>query len=70
MAQYRPVYTTDPGPSYDRCLDDALRRLRKAADEWATGHPEQPPTKVVLDEILEIFAREKFLKRPYGAGPT
>jgi hypothetical protein len=70
MAQYRPVLTTDPGPRFDACLNEVNKLLRRAADEWAKGNPEDPLTKDVLNQILDIFAREKFLKRPYGKGPT
>jgi hypothetical protein len=28
-------------------VDESLAILRKAADEWALGNPEQPPTSVV-----------------------
>jgi hypothetical protein len=70
MAQFRPVLTTDPGPRFDACLYEADRLLRKAADEWAKGNPENPSTKDVLNQVLNIFAEEKFLKRPYGKGPT
>jgi hypothetical protein len=51
-------------------LDEAKRQLQRAADDWAKGHPEKPSTKDVLDQILEIFIKENFLKRPYGKGPT
>jgi hypothetical protein len=70
MAQFRPILTTDPGPRFDACLDGANKLLRRAADEWAKGNPENPSTKEVLNEVLDIFAKERFLKRPYGTGPT
>jgi len=70
MAQIRPNLTTDPGPRFDRCMEDARRLLRTAADNWAQGNPEEPPTEEVLNKIVDVFANEKFLKRPYGIGPT
>ena len=70
MAQYRPVLTTDPGPRFDACMDEANKLLRSAADDWAKGNPEDPPTDSVLARVLDVFAKEKFLKRPYGKGPT
>jgi hypothetical protein len=39
--------------------------LRKAADEWALGNPEQPPSPEVLEKILRIFEKERFLRRPF-----
>lgn len=65
MAQYRPIISTDPGPRYERCVDEALNILRKAADEWALGSPEQPPTPEILTQILHVFEKEKFLRRPF-----
>jgi len=65
MAQVRPILTTDPGPRYECCVDEALIVLRKAADEWAFGNPEQPLTPEVLNQILRIFEKEKFLRRPF-----
>lgn len=62
MAQVRPVLSTDPAPRYERCVDEALVVLRKAADEWALGSPEQPPAPEVLKQILGIFVKEKFLR--------
>jgi hypothetical protein len=41
MAQAQPNLTTDPGARFERCVDEAHAILRKAADEWALGHPEQ-----------------------------
>jgi len=70
MAQYRPVYASDPGPRYERATQSAYEILKRAADEWAKGDPEDPPTEAVLREILDVFVEEKFLRRPFGAGPT
>jgi len=58
--------SSDPGPRFERCVDESLTILRKAADEWALGNPEQPPTKEVLEQILRIFEHEHFLKRGLG----
>ena len=65
MAQARPTLSSDPGPRYKRCVDEALVVLRKAADEWALGNPEEPPTADVLKQILRIFEEQKFLRRPF-----
>jgi hypothetical protein len=69
MAQYQ-----DPGGrhkhlvvNFEDCEREALLLLIKAADEWAEGNPEQPPTKEVLDNVLHVFAKRGFLRRPYGA---
>lgn len=70
MAQVRGVYANDPGPRYERALQDAHRLLRRAADEWAKGDPELPATEEVLTQILEVFMKAKFLRLPFGAGPT
>jgi hypothetical protein len=57
---------SDPGPRFERCMDKSLAALRKAADEWALGNPEQPPTKEVLEEIIRTFEHEHFLRRGLG----
>jgi hypothetical protein len=46
-------------------MDEAHAILRKAADEWALGHPEQPPTKEVLEQIIRVFEHERFLRRGF-----
>jgi hypothetical protein len=69
MAQARGRYTSDPGPRFDRCKDDALRLLTRAADLWAEGDPSDPEPSTVLGQLLDLFAREHFLRRPYGSGP-
>ncbi len=63
--QYQPLLSSDPGPRFDRCREDALNILRKASDEWALGHPEQPPTEEILEKIIRIFEKEKFLRRGF-----
>ena len=60
--------SSDPGPRYEQCVERARAVLRKAADQWALGHPEQPPTAEVLEEIIQIFERERFLHRGYHGG--
>ncbi|MBI4600585.1 MAG: hypothetical protein HY721_01355 [Planctomycetes bacterium] len=54
---------SDPGPRFDRCVDRAHALLRKAADQWGLGDPEQPPTGDVLEAILRVFEKERFLRR-------
>jgi len=60
------LLTSDPGPRFERCIEEAQAVLRKAADEWALGHPEQPPTKEILEQIIRIFEREKFSDEVLG----
>jgi hypothetical protein len=52
---------------YERCVQEAHRQLIEAADEWAAGNPEDPPTQEVLRSILDLFAKHGFLKPPFGA---
>jgi hypothetical protein len=66
MAQATPVYSYDPGPRFERCVDEAHAILRKAADEWALGNPEQPPTREVLEQIIRTFKHERFLRHGLG----
>jgi hypothetical protein len=58
------------GGSYDStryhlCFDLALEYLKKCSDSWAHGDPEEPPTDLVLKEILKIFERERLLRKPW-----
>ncbi len=64
MAQYRGKLTTDPGPRFEQSIRDALEILRKSADSWAKGDPEDPPTEEVLRQVLRVFERQRFLQRP------
>jgi hypothetical protein len=68
MAQVRPLLTTDPGPRFDTCKREAVKLLGKAAVEWSHGDPSAPDPGAVLEQIIDIFAREQFLRRPYGSG--
>jgi hypothetical protein len=70
MAQARAVYWNDPGPLFDACKEDARRLLCRAANEWAGGDPSRPDPEKVLEQILDMFATRRFLRRPYGAGKT
>jgi hypothetical protein len=65
MAQSKPRLSSDPGPRFEAATAGALGVLRRAADEWAKGHPEEPATEAVLQEILRIFEKEHFLRRPF-----
>lgn len=53
--------------AYDECVDEAQRILMAAADEWGRGDPETPATREVMQEILDVFVKQHFLKRPYGS---
>jgi hypothetical protein len=64
MAQFRGVYSDDPGPTYERAIREAHKLLKKAADRWATGHPEEPVTQEVLAQILELFRKRRFFRLP------
>ena len=66
MAQVQPKLSSDPGPRFERCVAAAHAILRKAADEWAFGHPEQPPTREVLEQIIRVFEHEHFLRGGVG----
>jgi len=65
MAQCRPTYTNDPGPRFEQCIQDATALVRTAADEWAKGDPEEPPVSDVLEAVLRVFEKQKFLRRPF-----
>jgi len=66
MAQAQPNYDSDPGSRFERCVNQAHAILRKAADQWALGHPEQPATREVLEEVIRVFEHEHFLRRGLG----
>jgi hypothetical protein len=68
MAQFRPLLTSDPGPRFEQCKEAALRLLDRAAVGWGEGDPSDPDPKVVLEQIIDIFVQEHFLRRPGGAG--
>jgi hypothetical protein len=68
MAQFRPLLTSDPGPRFEQCKEAALRLLDRAAVGWGEGDPSDPDPKVVLEQIIDIFVQEHFLRRPAGAG--
>ena len=65
MAQAKPRLSTDPGPQFEEATREALEALRRAADEWAEGNPEQPATEEVLRRVLQPFFDRKFLRRPF-----
>lgn len=65
MAQVKPTLSSDPGPQFEEATRDALETLRRAADEWAEGDPEQPATQDVLRQVLQPFIRRRFLRRPF-----
>lgn len=51
---------------FDQCVEDAQKILIRAADEWCKGDPELPSTQQILNELLEVFVMQGFLKKPYG----
>ena len=65
MAQVKPRLSSDPGPQFDEAMRDALAALQRAADAWAAGDPEDPPTATVLQQVLEPFHSRRFLRRPF-----
>ena len=67
MAQSRPVLTTDPGPQFTQCMDEARKLLDRAAIEWSKGDPSDPGADDVLRSLLAPFIRERFLRPPNGA---
>ena len=66
MAQFQSILTSDPGPRFEACVAEAHAILQKAADQWALGHPEDPPTREVLELVIRVFEREHFLRRGLG----
>ncbi len=54
----------DPSHRFVVCFEDAHKLLRRAADQWVLGDPEKPATAVVLSQVLDIFEKAKFLRRP------
>lgn len=65
MAQSKPTLSTDAGPQYEQAEREALDVLRRAADAWAKGDPEDPETALVLRRVLEPFLRRRFMRRPF-----
>jgi hypothetical protein len=65
MAQSKPRLSSDPGPRFEAATAEALALLQRAADEWAQGNPEEPATASVLEDLLRIFEKEHFLRRPF-----
>lgn len=68
MAQARPTLTTDPGPRYTQCKEEAIKLLDKAAIDWSKGDPSDPRVELILKEVLAIFIKERFLRPPNGVG--
>jgi hypothetical protein len=68
MAQYSTRITTDVTARFEQCQEQALRVLTAAADSWAQGSPADPDPAAVLEQIIDLFARQKFLRRPFGGG--
>lgn len=66
MAQVKPRLSSDPGPQFEDATREALDELRRAADQWAGGDPEQPASTDVLTRVLKPYFDRKFLRRPYG----
>lgn len=65
MAQSKSRLATEAGPQFEEAQREALVALRRAADAWAKGDPEDPPSVDVLDRILEPFFDRQFLRRPF-----
>jgi len=56
--------TCDPSHRFVVCFEDAYKLLKQAADQWALGDPEKPPTAEILSQLLDVFERGRFLWRP------
>ncbi len=69
MAQARGRYDSDPGPRFDDAKAEALKSLMRAAKDWGEGNPSVPDPETVLEEIIDAFAKARFIRRPYGSGP-
>lgn len=65
MAQVNSKLSTDAGPQFGEAQREALAALQAAADAWAEGDPEDPPSVEVLARVLEPFFQRKFLRRPF-----
>jgi hypothetical protein len=57
-----------PGLRYEQCCLDAEESLRRAVAGWSEGDPEDPPTDIVVQQILRPFVVAKFLRPPWGIG--
>jgi len=55
---------SDPSSRFVDCFEEAHKLLKEAADQWALGDPENPPTPELLASLLDVFERERFLRRP------
>ena len=64
MAQIGTPAGRDPDKFHD-CFQLAQALLRRSADLWAHGDPEDPPTEEVLKKILKIFEDQRFVRRPW-----
>lgn len=64
-----PIENADLSSSrFSRCIESARAILRDAADRWAAGDAEEPATLHVLLDVLQVFAKERFLLFPAEAG--
>src|SRR4051812_28506889 len=48
----------------DAALVETRELLGSAADSWAAGHPETPPTHMVLSGLLAVLFRYRLVSRP------
>jgi hypothetical protein len=56
--------TGDPSYRFFDRFEDARKLLSRAADQWALGDPEKPPSAEILSQVLDIFEKARFLRRP------
>src|SRR5262245_6435275 len=56
------VCESDPGPRYERAVEESYSLLKSSAEVWAEGNPEDPPTRRVLREILAILVSGHLLR--------
>lgn len=68
MAQVRATLTSDSGPRFDNCKREAIHLLEMASIEWSHGDPSNPSPNAVREQIMDLFAKDQFLRRPYAAG--
>lgn len=57
-----------PQPSTPAPVGELIERVGRAADQWALGDPEQPPTEVVFKDLVRCLCDGGLL--PWWGGVT